>query len=891
MKKITIFDTFGFLFRSFYALPPLKSKDGFPTGMITGFMNFIVNIGKDFDTHYLVFALDSEGESFRNDIYKEYKANRKPAPPDLKKQLPIVIELIEKMGFSAILKEKCEADDIIASLSKIAKEKDYIVQIVSHDKDLYQLMDDNITFFDPIKRAFTLKKDVIEKYGIEPKNFVDFQALLGDSIDNIPGVRGIGQKSAAKLINKFKTIEALYDNIDKIENKRWQKLLLENKQNAFISKKLATLDKDCLNEEMLDFEKFKLPTINPVLKVVDILKKYDLNNIIKRVEKDGLYFKTSLPKEYKKQEDKKFKFILLQEEKKVFEILNQIPKDSVVAFDTETTGLNSLEAKIVGFSFCYEKNCAYYIPINHFYLGVGEQVSLESAKKIIQKLNQFNLIAHNFKYDYQIIKKNFNINLNIFADTMLQAWIFDPSSLLSLDNLAKNYFDYEMIKYKEIAKNKKDFSEVDLESAAKYGAEDALICRKLYFNFLNLLDKKILNLLDKIEYPFIKTLSYMEENGIKVDVNYLNGLKKQFELTLKKLTNDIYILADEQFNINSTKQLGVILFEKLKLKPIKKTKTGYSTNEDVLKKLIQEHPIIEKLLEFRELSKLQSTYIEPILKLAKTNDRIHTSFLQTGTSTGRLSSKNPNLQNIPVRKNEGKKIREAFIARDEFKLVSIDYSQIELRLLAHFSKDEKLLKAFKNDEDIHLKTAYELFKNDAKEKRNIAKSINFGLIYGMGARKLAETLNLKSNEAKNYIEHYFKAFPTIKTYLDSIKEFVRENGYVETLLSRVRKFDFTNVNAKVEANYLREATNTVFQGSAADIIKLAMLKIHDIFGNNDEVKLLLQIHDELIFEIKEDKVEQYSKELKDIMENIIELNVALKVNISVGDNWGELEKN
>ena len=884
MKKLTIFDTFGFLFRSFYALPPLKNKDGFPTGMITGFMNFIANIGKDFTTDYLVFALDSEGDSFRKKIFNEYKANRKPAPIELKQQLPVVIDLIEKMRFSAVFKDGCEADDIIASLAIKAKQKGYLVQIVSHDKDLYQLMQENIIFFDPIKKVFIDEYSVIEKYGVKPQNFIDFQALLGDSIDNIPGVKGIGQKSACKLINEFKTIQNLYDNIEKVENKRWQKLLLENKQNAFISKKLATLDKNCLDE--IDFEKFKLPLTNPILKVADILKKYEINSVIKKVQKDGLYYKTELPKE---NENKDFKFILLNSEEKLFKVLNKIPKNSIVSIDTETTGVNSLEEKIVGFSFCFEQNCAYYVPINHFYLGVGEQISFEVAKKAINFLNSFKLIAHNFKYDYQIIKKNFGIELDIFADTILQAWIFDPSNSISLDNLAKNYFNYETIKYKDITKNKKDFSEVELEVATKYGAEDALICRKLYFKFLNLLDKKLLKILEEIEYPFIKTLSSMEEIGIKVDINYLLKLKQLFESNLKELTNDIYNLAGEQFNINSTKQLSNILFNKLNLKPIKKTKTGYSTNEVVLKEMIKFHPIIQKLLEFRELSKLQSTYVEPLLKLTKDNDRIHTSFLQTGTTTGRLSSKNPNLQNIPVRKAEGKKIRRAFIAKDGFKLVSIDYSQIELRLLAHFSKDEKLLNAFKNDEDIHLKTAQELFGDNAKEKRDIAKSINFGLIYGMGARKLAQTLNIKQNIAKEYIQNYFKAFPTIKTYLNSIQEFAKENGYVETLLGRVRKFDFSNVNAGIEANYLREAVNTVFQGSAADIIKLSMLKIYNIFKDNDEVKLLLQIHDELIFEIKEDKVTQYSKELKEIMEDIVKLNVPLRANVSIGDNWGELK--
>ena len=883
MKVITIIDTFGFLFRSFYALPPLKNKEGFPTGMITGFMNFIYSLGKDFKSDYIIFALDSEGKSFRNDIYPEYKTHRPEVPLDLKAQLPVTIDLIQKMGFKTISKDRCEADDIIASIAHIAKRQGFIVQIVSHDKDLYQLIQDNIFLFDPIKKKLINQDEVIKKFEVLPQNFVDFQALLGDSSDNIPGVKGIGKKSAASLINQFKTIEFLYENINNLDNKRWQKLLLEGKENAFISKKLASLDKNCIDEKELDFNSYTLPQINPILKVANLLKKYELNNILKKVNQEGLHYKTTIPKEYNE-----YKFITLNTSDKLFDILKKIPKDTIIAIDTETTGLDKTDT-IVGFSFCFEKDIAYYVPIAHFYLGVEDQIDINTAKKAINYLNQFKLIAHNFKYDYLVIKQNLDISLDIFADSMILAWINDPSSNVGLDKLAKKLFNYEMISYKQITKNKQNFSEVEIELATKYGAEDALFCKKIYEFYIKITDKKLLDLLQNLEYPFIKVLHYMENIGIKIDLKYLKHLQENFELILSNLTNEIYELAGEKFNINSTKQLGIILFEKLKLPSKKKTKTGYSTNEESLKALKDKHIIIDKLLQYREIFKLYSTYIKPLYNLAllDKNQRIYTSFLQTGTATGRLSSKNPNLQNIPVRKQEGKKIRTAFIAKDNFKLVSIDYSQIELRLLAHFSKDEKLIQAFKNNEDIHLKTAIELF-NDAT-KRDIAKSINFGLIYGMGARKLAQTLNISTKEAKEYINSYFKAFPTIKSYLTSIQTFAKENGYVETILGRIRKFDFANATAFEQSNYLREASNSVFQGSTADIIKLAMLKIYNIYKDNDEVNMLIQIHDELLFEIYEPKVNFYANEIKNIMQEIITLEVPLVANISIGDNWGELK--
>ncbi|MCK5295158.1 MAG: DNA polymerase I [Arcobacteraceae bacterium] len=900
-KTLTIIDTFGFLFRSYYALPPLKSKTGFPTGMITGFMNFIAGIGKDFQTDYIIFALDSKGDTFRNEIYSEYKDHRPEAPDDLKAQLPIVIDMIEKMGFKTASKIGFEADDIIASLSNDAKDKGLSVRVVSHDKDLYQLIEENIFMFDAIKRKIVTEEDCFTKYGVYPHQFTDYQSLLGDSADNVPGVKGVGAKTAMSLIQSYNDLDNIYKNINDIEKTRWKTLLRDGKELAYISKQLVTLDKECLTLDELSFlDNLILPLENPILKIANILRDFDLHSIVNRVQKEGTSYKTIVPTEYvevqnaKPAIDANVKYILLNDEKELIKIVSDIPKDSIVAFDTETTGLDSLTEKIVGFSFCVDITKAYYVPIDHFYLGVPEQITKDVAIKAINILNKHRLVLQNFKYDYEIIKFNFGIELELYADTMIMAWLIQSDKPVGMDKLALKYFDHKTIAFKDMVKKGEDFSNVVLEEATKYASEDAFITRILYDKLLEELEKEegMVKLAEELEYPFIKVLSNLQQNGIKIDTSVLEDLKQISKKYVDELTQEIYRLSDKTFNINSPKQLGEVLFEHLKLPVGKKTKTGYSTNEQVLLKLLDSHEVIQKLLDYREAFKLQSTYIEPLLKLAKNKDdnRIHTSFLQTGTATGRLSSKNPNLQNIPVRSEAGRQIRESFVSKDGFKLVSIDYSQIELRLLAHFSKDKALVYAFNSGADIHLQTAIHIFgEEEAESKRNIAKSINFGLLYGMGARKLGETLGIPAKEAKIYIDKYFESFSTIKEFLASIEASALENDYVKTLFNRKRKFDFGNAAPMLKAGYLREAVNAVFQGSASDLIKLAMLKIYDKYKNSDEVKMLLQIHDELIFEVKEDIVDEVAIDLADIMKNIYKLNIPLEVSVSIGNNWAELK--
>ncbi len=888
MKTITVIDTFGFFFRNYYALPYLKSKSGFPTGLLTGFINFIASLNRDHDTDYLLFALDSKEKTWRKELDPNYKANRPAPPEDLKIQLPVAISWIEKMGFKQIIKPGFEADDVVASIVKYAKKSDLKVKIVSHDKDLYQLIDDGrVVMYDPIKKIEIDEQMCNKKFGVDSCYIVDYLAIVGDAADNIPGVRGIGDKGAKTLINEFGNLENIYKNIENIRNPRTQKLLNESKENAFLSKKLALL-----HDELIDscnLEEFKFPSSNPILNIADDLIEYDMHTILKRA--GATYDKNSKQESIKKSVNS-FKPILVDTNEKLKQIISQIKPDSIVAFDTETDSLDTKSAKIVGFSFATDESKAYYVPISHNYLGVGDQLSKEDAKEGLLKLMKHKIVGQNLKYDFAILYNNFDFkDLEVYADTMIISWLLDPSLSAGLDNMAKRYFSHDMVKFKDMVKKGENFSHVPLEEASIYASEDAWMTLKLYNYLYPKLGEVLLKEAKEIEYPFVNTLLKMESYGIKLDIEFFQALLKKANTTIETLTKEIYTLSDSEFNINSTQQLGIVLFEKLGLKTGKKTKTGYSTNEQVLTTLLDEHEIIPKLLEYREIYKLRSTYIDPLLKLAKKdkNHRIYTSFLQTGTSTGRLSSKNPNLQNIPVRTELGREIRQGFIASDGYTLIGIDYSQIELRLLAHFSQDSALTDAFNNQKDIHLETAIKIFgKEEAKDKRNIAKSINFGLLYGMGARKLSQTINVTQKEAKEYIDSYFASFDTVKSYLDQIKLQAKEKGYVETLLGRRRIFDYERANAFEKSSFERESVNALFQGSAADIIKLSMNKINKELDKS-ESKMLLQIHDELIFEVKEELVDEFSKQAKEIMENIYKLRVPLICSVSISKNWGGLK--
>ncbi|MCX2717208.1 DNA polymerase I [Helicobacter sp. MIT 21-1697] len=912
MNTLSVIDTFGFFFRSFYALPPLKNKEGFPTGLLVGFCNLLQSLYKDPSCTYVAFALEGGGENKRRQIYDAYKRNRQNPPQELLMQLPIAIDWIEKMGFLNISIEGYEADDVIASINRVANAQNIVVRIISHDKDLYQLIDENTYIYDPIGKKDIREAECLHKYGVRPQNFIDYQSLVGDTSDNIVGIKGIGAKSAQKLIAHFGTLESLYEReseLEEVVTPRIAHLLREGKENAFLSKKLVTLYDDLL--QSIDLSKCLMPQSNPMLKILDELREYDLKNIISKVQspheryaqrksaQKGIGSLNDAPdvKQYAlSTQNFHFKAHLLDNVADLESVLDSIPSSAKIGFDCESDSLNMQEAHLVGFSFCFDGENAYYVPVGHSYLGVGNQLSLEQARTALKRIFAYPLIGHNLKFDLSLIFRTLGLeHTGTIYDSMILGWLYDSIAPVGLDKQMLKWFNHTMISFDSVVAKDENFSQVNIAAATQYAAEDAIATFRLYHRLEEVFYKRelssILELASSLEYPFIKVLLAMECEGIKVDIALLESLKEKASEHIAQLSAQIFELCGETFNLNSPQQLAHILFNRLGLKAGRSVKGGLSTDERTLLAITDTHPVIALILDYREVNKLKSTYIEPLLRFgsANTEHRIYTSFLQSGTATGRLSSKSPNLQNIPVRSDEGRKIRQAFISKEGHSLISIDYSQIELRLLAHFCKDSSLIEAFIQDKDIHFETAARLFGEEcAAQKRAIAKSINFGLIYGMGSKKLAQTLQISLKEAKNYIESYFALFPTIKNFLNAQKEFLLENGYSQTLLGHRRYFDFKNATDFMRANFLREGINSIFQGSAADLIKLSMCEIHRRYEKSD-FKMLLQVHDELIFEAPQEKAHIYAQEAAQIMNHIYTLEVPLKCGISIGKNWAELK--
>lgn len=897
MQTLTIIDTFGFFFRSYYALPPLRNSEGFPTGLLLGFANLIHNLYQEGSHQYLVFALEGKGVNHRKLIDPNYKATRQPTPEELLMQLPIAIGWIEKMGFPNISIDGYEADDIIASLSTWGVKNGHKVKIVSHDKDLYQLISESVCLYDAGKKKEIEIEDCFEKWGVYPQDFVAFQSLIGDTSDNIAGIRGIGAKTAQKIINHYHNLDAIYadeENWEKVMTKRVAGLLKEGKESAYQSQKLVKLCKDLIP----NFTPTPFPKHNPLLAIVDELEALDFERLSLKVKKQSPFGYKKEPSKgigHKKSEaeEEEFSFSsnLLISFEKAMQLLKNHPLDKPIAYDCETDSLDTHLANMVGFSFSLDGKKGYYVPMRHFYLGVPQQMGVEEGKALIEEIFKHPLIGHNLKFDYLVAKNNFNLTpQNSMSDSMLLAWLYDSTTPVGLDRQMYRWFNHKMISFESVVKRGENFSHIQLDEASEYACEDAVATYRLYYRLESELEKQnlshLLKLAKELEFPMIPTLASMEEEGICIDTNFFEGLRGDATQQIGSLTTEIYQLAGEDFNLNSPQQLSHILFSKLGLQGSKQVKGGYSTEEKVLEKLKDNHPIIPLVLQYREASKLRNTYIDPLLKLVNKDNKIFTSFLQTGTATGRLSSKSPNLQNIPVRTEAGKKIRQGFVAQEGNVLLSIDYSQIELRLLAHFSEDPTLIEAFMQNKDIHSETSLKIF--GTLDKRSVAKSINFGLIYGMGSKKLSETLKISINEARSYIESYFATFPTVKSYLKNQEENILSQGYAQTLLGHRRYFDFSTATDFQKSNYLREGINSIFQGSAADLIKMAMNKIH-AFIQGTQTKMLIQVHDELIFELPEEGALSKGEEIAKIMNEIHPLKVPLQCGVSIGKNWAELK--
>ncbi len=898
MQTLSIIDTFGYFFRNYYALPKLTSKNGSPTGVLLGFVNLVNQLYNDETTH-LVFALEGQGEKWRKQIYPQYKANRKETPQDLLYQIQVAIKWIKMMNLPSISIDGFEADDAIASLSKFAK-NNIAVRIVSVDKDLYQLIDSKVHIFDPAKKLIIRENECFAKFGVYPSEFVDYQSLVGDSSDNIVGISGVGSKSAQNLIATFHTLDNLYANIkpsDSISQKLYEKII-QGRESAYLSQKLVRLRDDLLDD--FDIDSTLKPQQNPLFLIESELEAYNINILSKLRKKAESNAESTLDsnadstptQNTASQTLKLAQKICILEQDELFKVISSIPQNAFVAFDTETDSLDSNSANIVGFSFAFNLERAFYVPLNHKYLGAPAQIPKEIAKLALKELFKHIIIAHNAKFDIKVIEHNFSLNIPNIIDTMILSWLDESDKPCGLDFCMKDKMGYETIKFSDIVPKNAAFDMVSIEVATSYAAEDALCAFALFEFYAKNIDENLFKIAKSVEFPIIAILAKMEKIGIGIDLEFFNELKSKLECKLSTISKDIYALAGGEFNINSTQQLSSILFDKLKLKKGRALKNNaHSTDEKTLESLRDSHSIIPILLEYREINKLLSTYITPFLNINQ-NARIYTSFLQTGTSTGRLSSKNPNLQNIPVRSELGKEIRRGFVAKEGFSFVSADYSQIELRLLAHFSQDSSLCEAFRENKDIHLETAIKLFGSEAKQKRNIAKSINFGLIYGMGARKLSQNLHISQNEAKSYIESYFMNFPTIKAFLNQKESEILQNGYAVTLLGHKRKFDFNRIATYQKAAFLREGINAIFQGSAADLIKLAMIKCDDFIMRNfpnGEACMLLQIHDELVFEVRENLAESLAESIQAIMNGVYSLNVPLSCGISIGKNLAELK--
>ncbi|GAA8566019.1 DNA polymerase I [Helicobacter pylori] len=882
---LALIDTFAYLFRSYYMSAknkPLTNDKGFPTGLLTGLVGMVKKFYKDKkNMPFIVFALESQTKTKRAEKLGEYKQNRKDAPKEMLLQIPIALEWLQKMGFVCVEVSGFEADDVIASLATLSP---YKTRIYSKDKDFNQLLSDKIALFDG-KTEF-LVKDCVEKYGILPSQFTDYQGIVGDSSDNYKGVKGIGSKNAKELLQRLGSLEKIYENLDLAKNLLSPKMyqaLIQDKESAFLSKELATLERGCIKE--FDFSSCTFPSENPLLKIKDELKEYGFISTLRDLENSPtplILDNTPLLDNTPASENapKKSRMIVLENTESLSAFLEKLKKTKARIFMRLVL---DKEKKVLALAFLYEDQ-GYFLPLEE---ALFSPFSLEFLQNAFFKMLQHaQIIGHDLKPLLSFLKAKYQVSLeNIrIQDTQILAFLKNPEKV-GFDEVLKEYLKEEWIPHEKIKDFKTKSKAGKLEQLDRELNALKRLCE--YFEKGGL-EENLLVLAREVETPFVKVLMGMEFQGFKIDVPYFKRLEQEFKNELHVLECQILDSIGVDFNLNSPKQLSEILYEKLELPQNK----SHSTDEKSLLKILDKHPSIALILEYRELNKLFNTYTTPLLRLKDKDDKIHTTFIQTGTATGRLSSHSPNLQNIPVRSSKGLLIRKGFIASSkEYCLLGVDYSQIELRLLAHFSQDKDLMDAFLKGRDIHLETSKALFGEDlAKEKRSIAKSINFGLVYGMGSKKLSETLNIPLNEAKSYIEAYFKRFPSIKDYLNRMKEEILKTSKAFTLLGRYRVFDFTGANDYIKGNYLREGVNAIFQGSASDLLKLGMLKVSERFKNDPSVRLLLQVHDELIFEIEEKNALELQQEIQRILnDEVYPLRVPLETSAFMAKRWNELK--
>lgn len=885
---IYIIDGTSYLYRAFHAMPPLTSSKGLPTGAIKGVSNMLTSTKKQNPDVPIVVTFDAKGKNFRHQIFEAYKAARPPMPEELRPQIQPVKDICKAMGFTVLSIAEVEADDVIATLTKQSLNEGLDVIISTLDKDLMQLVQDpKVRLYNSRDNKFYNEQKVFEKFGVHPNQITELLALVGDTSDGIPGIPKVGPKTAAKWLIKYQSLEEVIVNAESIKGVVGQNLrdnidildrnlqLVSLKDDVDLDITFSDINSNNENEDVLKEIFTDLEFSSPVV------KKQEPTNILPKNE-----YETVL------------------DQQKLKELIRYINSCKYFALDTETTSLDVMSAELVGIAISTQSGSGFYIPIGHNYEGAPQQLSKASIMELLApclEMNQDKIVGQNLKYDLPILN-SFGIKISNFkADTMLMSYVLNSTaSRHNLDALAKFYLNRETITYETVvgsASRQIPFSKVFLEQATAYAAEDADITISLYETLLDKLttQPELLKLLDNLEYPLLKVLSIIERNGAKIDVEMLEEYSAELSKKINSLSKEAYALAGQEFNLDSPKQLVEILFNKQKLPVLQKTPKGQpSTNEAILQRLAEEYPLPKIIIQYRTLAKLKSTYTDSLTKLEnEATKRIHTSYHQAVTSTGRLSSANPNLQNIPIKTPEGRKIREAFIPEEGNSILSVDYSQIELRIMAHLSKDSSLCDAFLANLDVHSATAADVFDVDLKDvtndQRRAAKAINFGLMYGMSAFGLTKQINVSRAEAQTYLDEYFKKYKGVETYMQNIRDQAKKDLFVETIMGRkLHVADINSSNFRVRSAAERAAINAPLQGSAADIIKVAMINIQNwIFAKKPPIKMIMQVHDELIFEVQAENADILTEEVKDIMENAVKLDVPLLTEAGIGKNWNE----
>jgi DNA polymerase-1 len=889
-KRLFLIDGSALAYRAYFAFirNPLINSKGENTSAVFGFTNSLLKILREENPDYMAVVFDTKAPTFRHEIFKEYKSTRAKMPPEMSEQLPRIRQVAESMNMPILEVEGYEADDLMGTLAKRAKKEGLEVMLVTGDKDFLQLVDEDIKVINPRRggeEAELLdRKGVEEKFGVLPDKVIELLALMGDTSDNVPGIPGVGEKTALELIKQFGSLEGALKNAEKVKRKNVRKGLQEHADLARLSKRLVTIDTNVPFElDLLSLKRgdFNLPRIK------ELFKELEFTRFLQEIS--GL------------EKEEKVNYKIVKSEDELKNLISALKKAGEFALDTETTSLNPIEAELVGISLSYKEKEAFYVPVAH----VDKKSNLDPDAVIkdlkgILKDESIKKVGHNLKYDLEVLRRCDLDLKGIHFDTMIASYLLNPSFRQhNLDYLALEHLDHKMIPITDLigsGKKQKSFAQVIVKDACDYSCEDVDFTLRLKESFspkLSLLSLE--KLFFEVELPLIEVLADMEMTGVSIDSTHLNKLSHKMKGQLDGLTSQIYDLAGREFNINSPQQLSQVLFEDLKLSPVRKTakRTGLSTDIGVLEILAKEHPLPGLLLEYRQLSKLKSTYVDTLPKLVnQRTKRIHTSFNQTVTATGRLSSSDPNLQNIPIRTDLGKQIRKAFVPRDKnHLLLSADYSQVELRILAHFSQDHTLMNAFKKGEDIHNRTASEVFgvriDRVTKEQRAIAKTTNFAVIYGVSAYGLSQQTDMSVQESAMFIDVYFKRYPKVKEYIEQMIELTQKQGFVTTLLGRRRYIPEINSSNRQKREFAeRTAINTPIQGSAADLIKVVMIDIHKTL-KKFKSRMILQVHDELVFDVHKDELDEVKDMVKDKMENTVDLEVPVKVDIGVGKSWLE----